>query len=406
MTSSVPTLTVERARRLALSAQGFSDPRPAPGAATARHLSRVVDRVQVVQIDSVNVLTRSHYLPFFSRLGPYDTALLDRARDGAGPRGRGGRRLVEYWAHEASLVPPSTWPLLAYRMAQAREKAWSRDIAQTRPELLAAVLEVVGEHGPLTSREVETHLPHGADRSGVDWGWNWSAVKQCLELLFWSGEVTSAGRTSAFERRYALPEAVLPDDVVARRDALLDADPQEAVTELLAISLRAHGLGTERCLADYFRLRGPRVAEGLARLEARGEAERVRVPGWTDRPVWRVPGARIPRAVPGTALLSPFDSLIWQRDRTEGLWGMHYRLEIYVPAAKRVHGYYVLPFLLDEELVGRVDLKADRATGALLARAVHWEPGTDLARAVPALEAELEAMATWLGLDRVDFAKS
>jgi hypothetical protein len=400
-----PTISLPAARRTALAAQGFADRRPVPGAATSRHVARVLDRVGLVQIDSVNVLVRTQYLPFFSRLGPYDTALLDRARDGAGPRARTGRRVVEYWAHEASLVPLQTWPLLAFRMEEARERAWSREIAQTHPGLLQTVLEVVRQHGPLTSRAVEAHLPHGADRPSEHWGWNWSAVKRCLEFLFWSGQITSAGRTSSFERRYAVPEAVLPAEVVQRRDALLEADPQEAVTELLRLSLRAHGLGTQRCLADYFRLRGPRVAAGLAALEERGHAERVDVRGW-DRPVWRDPAARSPRSVPGAALLSPFDSLVWQRDRTEALWGMRYRLEIYVPAEQRVHGYYVLPFLLDEELVGRVDLKADRASGALLVQSLGWEPGTDVARALPALQGELEAMADWLGLSRVDFAKS
>jgi uncharacterized protein len=405
MPTPLPTLSLTQARRLALAAQGFADPRPAPGAATMRHVARVADRVQIVQIDSVNVLTRSQYLPFFSRLGAYDPALLDRARDGAGPRARTGRRFVEYWAHEASLVPPATWPLLAFRMDLARERAWSRSFAQSHPELLDAVRAVVREHGPLTSREVEAHLPHGAERPGDNWGWNWSAVKHCLELLFWSGEITSAGRTVSFERRYAVPEAVLPAEVVARRDTLSGQDPQAAVTELLRLSLQAHGLGTQRCLADYFRLRGPGVARGLVELEERGEAEQVRVPEWTDRPVWRVPGARIPRRVPGAALLSPFDSLVWQRDRTEGLWGMHYRLEIYVPEPQRVYGYYVLPFLLDEELVGRVDLKADRSRGALLVKAVHWEPGADVTRAAQALQQELESMAGWLGLSRLDFAK-
>lgn len=401
----LPTLSLAQARRLALAAQGFADPRPAPRTATMRHVARVVDRVQVVQIDSVNVLTRSQYLPFFSRLGDYDPSLLDRARDGAGPRARTGRRLVEYWAHEASLVPPTTWPLLAFRMERARERAWSRSFADTHPELLEAVRTVVRELGPLTSREVEAHLPHGAERQGQSWGWNWSAVKHCLELLFWGGEITSAGRSASFERRYAVPVAVVGADLVARRDALAEQDPQVSFTELLGLSLRAHGLGTQRCLADYFRLRGPQVADGLAELEARGEAERVRVPEWTDRPVWRATGTRIPRAVPGAALLSPFDSLVWQRERTEGLWGMRYRLEIYVPAPQRVHGYYVLPFLLDEELVGRVDLKADRAGGVLLVKAVHWEPGTDVRRAAPALQGQLELMAGWLGLQRIDFAK-
>ncbi|WP_122262479.1 winged helix-turn-helix domain-containing protein [Ornithinimicrobium cerasi] len=400
-----PTISLAQARRTALAAQGFADRRPPPGAATMRHLSRVVDRVQVVQIDSVNVLTRSQYLPFFSRLGPYDPALLDGARDGTSSRGRTARRLVEYWAHEASLVPPATWPLLTFRMEAARERGWSGSVSTSHPGLLEAVSDVIVEHGPLTSREVEAHLPHGADRGSADWGWNWSAVKNCLEYLFWVGDITSAGRSSSFERRYAAPAAVLPAEVVAARDAARDADPQEAVTELIRLSLVAHGLGSQRCLADYFRVRGPRVEVGLQELERRGLAERVRVRGWDRPPLWRDPAARAPRRVPGAALLSPFDSLIWQRERTEALWGMRYRLEIYVPAPQRVFGYYVLPFLLDEQLVGRVDLKADRASGSLLVRSLHWEEGVDRVAGHAALTGELEAMASWLGLDRVDFAK-
>lgn len=399
--SRVPTISLEQARRTALAAQGFADPRPAQ--VTMRHVQRVVDRVRVVQIDSVNVLVRSQYLPFLSRLGPYDRGLLDRARDG-GP-GRRPARLVEYWAHEASLVRLHTWPLLAFRMAEAGERAWSRSIAQSHPGLVEAVLETVREHGPLTSREVEAHLPHGSSRTGEGWGWNWSAVKKALELLFWSGRITSAGRTASFERRYADPVDVLGPELVERRDQLLTEDPQEAFTELLHLSLRAHGLGSRRCLADYVRLRGPRVDAGLAALEQRGLAERVQVRGW-DQTVWRDPGARSPRAVPGAALLSPFDSLVWQRERTEALWGMRYRLEIYVPAHLRVHGYYVLPFLLDERLVGRVDLKADRAAGRLLVRSVHWEPGVDQVGAARALEEQLGQMAGWLGLRQVDFAES
>lgn len=396
----LPTISLPQARRTALAAQGFTDRRPASGASTMRQVGRVIDRVQCVQIDSVNVLSRSQYLPFFARLGPYDAALLDRARDGSGA----DRRLVEYWAHEASLIPPSTWPLLTFRMEAARERAWSRSVTTAHPGLLTAVREVVAEHGPLTSRAVEARLPHGADPSGRDWGWNWSAVKQCLEFLFWAGEITSAGRTASFERRYALPAAVLSARLVAARDAARDADPQEAVTELVRLALVAHGLGTRACLGDYFRVRGPRVEMALRQLEERGQAEPVRVRGW-DRPIWRDPGARAPRRVPGAALLSPFDSLVWQRARTEALWGMRYRLEIYVPAPLRVHGYYVLPFLLEEELVGRVDLKADRHGGVLRVQAVHWEDGTDSVAARRALVAQLESMAGWLGLSSLDFAK-
>ncbi|WP_298885739.1 crosslink repair DNA glycosylase YcaQ family protein [uncultured Serinicoccus sp.] len=396
------TLTPAQARRVALAAQGFGRARPEdPG---TRQLTGVLDRLGVVQIDSVNVLARSQYLPFFSRLGAYDTALLDRMRDGAGVRGgaRAGRRMVEVWAHEASLVPLATWPLLGFRMRHPRVLARREQLRDQHPGLLEAVGEVVAEHGPLTAREVEVHLPHGATRRNDHWGWNWSAVKTSLESLFATGELTSAARTSQFERRYACTERVLPPEVLRRAPGEPDApDELESVVELLAVSLRAHGLGSARCLADYFRVRGPVVATALTRLEAQGRAERVHVHGW-DRPVWLDPRARRPRRVEGAALLSPFDSLVWQRERVEQLWDFRYRLEIYVPAPQRVHGYYVLPFLLDEHLVGRVDLKADREVGVLRARAVHWEQGTDVAHAAPRLVAELETMAGWLGLGRVD----
>ncbi|WP_299517842.1 crosslink repair DNA glycosylase YcaQ family protein [uncultured Serinicoccus sp.] len=396
------TLTPAQARRVALAAQGFGRARPeGPG---TRQLTGVLDRLGVVQIDSVNVLARSQYLPFFSRLGAYDTASLDRMRDGAGVRGRAraGRRMVEVWAHEASLVPLATWPLLGFRMRRPRVLARREQLREEHPGLLEAVGEVVAEHGPLTAREVEVHLPHGATRRNDHWGWNWSAVKTSLESLFATGELTSAARTSQFERRYACTTQVLPPDVLRRAPGEPDApDELESVVELLAVALRAHGLGSMRCLADYFRVRGPVVTAALARLEAQGRAERVRVHGW-DRPVWLDPRARRPRRVEGCALLSPFDSLVWQRERVEQLWDFRYRLEIYVPAPQRVHGYYVLPFLLDEHLVGRVDLKADREAGVLRARAVHWEQGTDVAHAAPRLVAELETMAGWLGLGRVD----
>jgi hypothetical protein len=354
------SLSLAQARRIALAAQGFG--RARPSSVGTRQLSTVIDRLKVLQVDSVNVLTRAHYLPLFSRLGPYETTLLDRLRDGSGPRARAGRTLVEYWAHEASLVPAATWPYLGFRMEQARSRAWSRDVVDDHPGLLEAVVEVVASHGPLTAREVEAHLPHGAQRGREDWGWNWSAVKQCLEYLFWAGLVTSAGRTAQFERRYAAPERVLPPEVLARAPGRPDAPgPLECVTELLRQAVRAHGIGTRRDLADYFRLRGPLVQEALDGMLASGEVEEVTVRGWRgSNAAYLDPAARRPRAVRGSALLSPFDSLVWQRDRVEDLWDFRYRIEIYVPAPQRVHGYYVLPFLLDEQLVGRVDLKADR----------------------------------------------
>lgn len=399
------SISTEQARRIALAAQGFGRARPA--SVGTRQLRTVMDRLRVVQIDSVNVLSRTHYLPFFSRLGPYDTAALDRLRDGAGPRARGGRGVVEYWAHEASLILPETWPYLGFRMQDARVRAWSRSVLEQHPQLLATVTDLVRSRGPLTAREVEALLPHGADKGREHWGWNWSAVKQCLEYLFWAGTITSAGRTQQFERRYAAPEQVLPPEVVARAPGSPDApDELGSVTELLRQAARAHGIGTQRDLADYFRLRGPLVREGLARLVAAGELEEVSVPGWRSRGVYLDPGARRPRAVPGAALLSPFDSLVWQRDRIEELWGFRYRIEIYVPAEQRVHGYYVLPFLLDEQLVGRVDLKADRGAGVLRVQALHWEPGVDTVHAGARLVQELETMASWLGLTRLDLPPS
>jgi len=398
MSAGTRSLTRGQARRVAIAAQGFLDPRPAPFAATMRHVQRVVDRVGVIQIDSVNVLARSQYLPFFSRLGPYDTALLDRARD------RAPRRLVEYWAHEASLVPPSTWPLLDFRMRAAAERAWGgmRRILEERPDYVDLVRAEVEARGPMTAREVEVALAHDQPRRTDHWGWNWSEVKQALEYLFWAGQISSVGRTTAFERRYAALAATAPPRL---REAWTErpgaeADP-ERFLELVRIAARAHGIGTELCLADYFRIRREDARPAIARLVAEGELIPVTVPGW--KPAWLHAEARLPRRVHAEALLSPFDSLVWQRDRIHALWDFHYRIEIYTPAAKRVHGYYVLPFLHGDALVARCDLKADRAAGVLRCHRVTWEPHAP-AEARPALLANLESMASWLGLGRVDLA--
>jgi len=391
-------LTRGQARRVAIAAQGFLDPRPAPFTATMRHVQRVVDRVGVVQIDSVNVLTRSQYLPFFSRLGPYDTALLDRARD------RAPRRVVEYWAHEASLVPPSTWPLLDFRMRAAAEKAWGgmRRILQERPDYVDLVRAEVDARGPMTAREVEVALAHDQPRRSDHWGWNWSEVKQALEYLFWAGQISSAGRTSQFERRYAALTTTAPPAYRAawteRPGAEADAD---RYVELVRIAARAHGVATELCLADYFRIRREDARPAIARLVAEGELIPVTVPGW--KPAWLHADARLPRRVHTEALLSPFDSLVWTRERIHALWDFHYRIEIYTPAHKRVHGYYVLPFLYGDALVARCDLKADRGAGVLRCHRVTWEPSAP-AEARPALLRNLEAMACWLGLGRVELA--
>ncbi len=389
-------LTQAQARRIAIVAQGFADPRPAPGSATMRHVQRVIDRVGIIQIDSVNVVTRSQYLPLFSRLGPYDTALLDRARD-VGPR-----RLVEYWAHEASLIPPQTWALLNFRMKRALAESWGgmQRVARDHPELVQAVFAEVTSRGPLTSRQLESALEHDLPRDKSEWGWNWSLVKAAVEHLFWAGQISSAGRTSQFERRYASLERVLPKTIAAQAISPADRpDDTEAFRELMLIAARAHGVGTEQCLRDYFRLRPEQARPALEALVAAGDLARVSIDGWR-RPAYLHKDARIPRRVHAEALLSPFDSLIWQRDRTLALFDFHYRLEIYVPAHLRVHGYYVLPFLYGDTLVARVDLKADRAARTLRVHAVHWEPGAPPA-AKPALDRHLADMAAWLGLRAV-----
>ena len=389
-------LTRAQARRIAIVAQGFADPRPAPGQATMRHVQRVIDRVGIIQIDSVNVLTRSQYLPLFSRLGPYDTALLDRARD-VGPR-----RLVEYWAHEASLIPPRTWALLNFRMKRALSDSWGgmQRVALEHPELVQAVFAEVTSRGPLTSRQLESALEHDLPRDKSEWGWNWSLVKAAVEHLFWAGQISSAGRTSQFERRYASLERVLPK-IVAVQSISLDERPsdEDAFRQLMLIAAKAHGVGTEQCLRDYFRLKPEQARPALVALVAAGDLTQVSVEGWR-RPAYLHKDARIPRRVHAEALLSPFDSLIWQRDRTLALFDFHYRLEIYVPAHLRVHGYYVLPYLYGDTLVARVDLKADRAANTLRVHAIHWEPGAP-PEAKPALDRHLADMASWLGLGAI-----
>jgi uncharacterized protein YcaQ len=392
----ITRLTQSQARRIAIVAQGFTDPRPAKGEATMRHVQRVIDRVGIIQIDSVNVLTRSQYLPLFSRLGPYDTALLDRARD------LGPRRLVEYWAHEASLIPPQTWPLLNFRMKRALSDSWGgmQRVALEHPELVQAVFAEVTSRGPLTSRQLESALEHDLPRDKTEWGWNWSLVKAAVEHLFWAGQISSAGRTSQFERRYASLERVLPKTVAAQ-SILPDVRPsdEDAFRQLMMIAAKAHGVGTEQCLRDYFRLKPEQARPALKALVATGELATVSVDGW-KRPAYLHKDVRIPRRVHAEALLSPFDSLIWQRDRTLALFDFHYRLEIYVPAHLRVHGYYALPFLYGDSLVARVDLKADRAANTLRVQGIHWEPGAP-PEAKPALDRHLTDMASWLDLASV-----
>ncbi len=377
-------LSLAEARRIALAAQGFAE-RPLGRAADVRALrSRVIGRVGLLQIDSVNVLQRAHYLPAFSRLGPYDTALLDRLAH------RAPRRLFEYWGHEASLLPVELHPFLRWRMRRAHDEAWGgmRRIARERPDLVQAVLDDVRERGPLTAAQLG-HLDAPAAAKGP-W-WDWSDVKRALEFLFWSGAVTSA-RRERFERLYDVPERVLPAEVLAAPTPTDD----EAHRELLRVAARAMGVATEADLRDYFRLSAADAKPRIPELVEAGDLVPVEVEGWRA-PAFLEPNRRLPRHVDACALVGPFDSLIWMRPRVERLFGFRYRIEIYVPRPQRVHGYYVLPLLLGDRLVARVDLKSDRKAEVLRVQAAHLEP--DAPPETPdALDGELRRLAGWLGL--------
>jgi uncharacterized protein YcaQ len=375
------SLSRAQARRVAVAAQGFLDPRHRTP--DLRTLGRTVRRTGVLQIDSVNVLQRAHYMPLFSRMGPYDTALLDRAS------GRSPRKLVEYWAHVAAFMPVDLWPHMQHRMRRYRDGGhpWmdGRD-----DDLAASLVAELRERGRQTSRDLDDGLPRSKDH----WGWNWSETKKVLEYLFLAGELAVAGRTPQFERLYDLPERVIPRAVLE----LPAPSDEDAHRELVRRAAMSHGVATARDLRDYYRMHVDDVKPAIASLVEDGELLPVQVEGRPGYYLHR--DARLPRRVAARALLSPFDPLVWERARTEALFDFSYRIEIYVPEDRRVHGYYVLPFLLGDRIVARVDLKADRRAGRLRVHAAYAEPGAPEETAAE-LAAELLALAGWLGLDDV-----
>lgn len=375
------SLSAREARALAISAQGFG---ARPERVTSAALRAMIGRLGVLQIDSVNVLRRSHYLPLWSRLGAYDTATLDKMS------ADGPRSLFEYWGHEASLLPVAMQPLFRWRMARAKDDAWRRvREVRSKKALVARVLAAVRDRGPIRCGDIESTQ---ARKSG--W-WEWNDVKVAIEWLFWSGQVTSAARRG-FERLYDLPERVLPEAVLAT------PTPREpdAIRALVAQAAAAMGVGTMSDLRDYFRLPNAQARTAIAQLVEEGTLIPTEIEGW--KPAFRHRAARaLPIDPDRAALLSPFDSLVWFRERTERMFGMRFRIELYTPAPKRRYGYYVLPLLMGDCLVARVDLKSDREAKILRVQAAHAEPGAP--RSMPgALARELRAMAGWLGLDEVE----
>jgi len=379
------------ARRMALAAQGFGRARPAtPG---RRQVLSTIETLGVLQIDSVNVLSRSHYLPLFSRLGDYPRALLDELAWGPSPV------LAEYWAHEASLMPQDLHPLLRWRMADARAGVgvW-KGVARffdSHPEVIAGALDEIRRRGPLSAGELET----GAKKGPGGW-WGWSEAKRAVECLFWAGDLTTATRRTGFERVYGTPDQVLPAAVLQTPTP----DRAEAHRALVARAARAMGVATERDLRDYFRMGPAETRAAIAGLVETGTLIPTTVEGW-EAPAFTAADAACPRRISAQALLSPFDNLIWFRERAERLFGVRIRLEIYTPAARRTHGYYVLPFLQGEAITARVDLKADRKAGVLRVQAAHAEPLAD-GETPAALAAELRRMAGWLGLGEVEVRPS
>jgi uncharacterized protein len=383
-------LSAAAARRVALAAQGFACPR-LHGHAGSGQIRDLVGQLGLLQLDSVNVFCRSHYMPVFSRLGTYDRSALDLIA--AHQPGSVDRQLVEYWAHEASLIPIDLYPLLRWRMARADQEAWAPvvKLAREQPELVARTLKLVADQGPIRASATGDVRP--ARKPGQMWSWHDGKI--ALEYLFYAGRVAAAGRIN-FQRIYDLPERVLPAEVLGQPEV----PAADAQRQLVRIAAKALGIATEPDLGDYFRL--PRAASKarVAELAETGELMPVEVDDWAQ-PAYLWHAARQPRTVNARALLSPFDSLIWYRERTQRLFGFEYHVEIYTPAPKRTYGYYVLPFLLGDTLVARVDLKSDRKAELLLVQGAFAEEGAHQSYVAGELATELREVATWLGLSDV-----
>ncbi len=384
-------LSLSEARRVALAAQGFDRPRPR-ARVDARLLRRTIQQLGLLQLDYVNVLVPAHYQVPFSRLGPYERSRLD---DLVYRR----RAFTEQWAHEASIVPVANWPLLRHRMATHRVRPWGFERFLTRHrEYVAWVLQEVRARGPVTADDLPD--PDGAPRRMSDkWGWGLAVKRQVLEAHFGFGRLAVAGRLPNFARVYDLAERVVPAAHYRRV-----VHPEDAQRALLLLAARAHGVGTAADLADYYRMPLRQARPRLGELVENGELRQVRVERWRE-PAYLHTKARLPKQIDAAALLSPFDPVVWFRPRAARLFDFDYRIEIFVPAPKRKWGYYVLPFLLGDRLVARVDLKADRKTRCLRVPAAYVERRADADVVAPALAAELQTMAPWLGLESVSVGR-
>ena len=379
------------ARRMALAAQGFAVVRPP--APSRRHFNALLERLGLVQIDSVNVLVRAHYMPFFSRLGSYPMEWLDEAAYHVRKR-----QLFEYWGHEASLIRLDLLSYLGWRMRKAAtgEGVWSsvRDISKEQPELLRQIETEIRSRGPMSAGQLEKVL--SGERRTAGW-WGWSDCKRAVEWLFWVGQLTTASRRN-FERIYDLTERVFPN---FRADEISEAEGHRM---LIRVAAKALGIATAGDLREYFRLTPEGCRRGIEELASTGELIRVDVDGWSQ-PALLDPKARLPRQLKIKALVSPFDPLLWDRRRAERLFGFRYRIEIYTPAHKREHGYYVVPFLLGDTFVARLDLKADRAASTLRVLSAHYEPAIKPKEIIESLRDELAELARWLKLDHIVVSK-